>query len=540
MKKARRRAGPSEPVGYWCLVLHGHLPYVRHPEQPYFLEEDWFFEAMSESYLPLLIELDKLADEGIDFRLTMTLSPTLLSMMSDPLLIERYRAYLDRLVALAECEVERTRCRAPQYRELAAGYRRDFEKIRRVFCKSYRADVIGAFRVHRDAGRLEILTSAATHAFLPLLDPVPASVRAQVLVGAATTKRLLGTAARGMWLPECAYQPGQEAFLKEAGVGFSFLEAHGVTNAHPRPTRGVFAPIVSRGGIVFFGRDHESSRQVWSADIGYPGDPAYREFYKDIGWELPLEDVQEFLQDGMRRNLGIKYHRVTGKVPLQAKLPYDRKAALARARVHAADFVDNRQKQAEAARATLDRPPVVVSPYDAELFGHWWYEGPQFLSAVFRRLHEQDAVRAVTPLEYLERHPDCEVAQPPLSSWGAKGYGDVWLNPSNDWIYPHLDMAAERMVELAARYEAPSALEKRALDQAARELMLAQASDWPFIMTTGTAVEYAKRRVRDHVARFTYLYERLSGGGELDESVVADFENRDALFPDLDYRVYRP
>jgi len=179
-----------------------------------------------------------------------------------------------------------------------------------------------------------------------------------------------------------------------------------------------------------------------------------------------------------------------------------------------------------------------VSPYDAELFGHWWYEGPQFLEEVYRRLHRQREVQVVTPLEYLERHPECEVAQPPLSSWGAKGYADVWLNPSNDWIYPHLDMAAERMAELAGKYEKADARQERALRQAARELMLAQASDWPFIMTTGTAVEYAKRRVRDHVARFTYLYEALTGGA-IDEAVLREFEERDNLFPDIDHRVYR-
>ena len=187
----------------------------------------------------------------------------------------------------------------------------------------------------------------------------------------------------------------------------------------------------------------------------------------------------------------------------------------------------------------MDRPPIVVSPYDAELFGHWWYEGPRFLESVFRRLALQDEVLAVTPIEYLERHPDCEVAQPPLSSWGAKGYADVWLNPTNDWIYSHIDVAAERMVELVQRFGSPSALQDRALRQAARELMLAQASDWPFIMTTGTAVEYAKRRIRDHVARFTYLYDGLLGNGPLEEATLADFEGRDNLFPDLDYRLYQ-
>jgi len=520
-------------------VLHAHLPYVRHPEQPHFLEEDWLFEAITETYVPLVRVLDALVADGVEYRLTLTLSPTLLSMLSDPLLLARYHAYLDRLVALAEREVARLRRESPEMGRLAKSYLEDFQEVRHTFRETYGSNLVDGFRRHRASGRLEILTSSATHAFLPLLDPIPSAVRAQVRVGADTTARLLGERVKGMWLPECAYHPGQEPFLKEAGLGYSFLEAHGLTDAHPRPSRGAFAPIVSRGGIVFFGRDHESSRQVWSAESGYPGDGLYREFYRDIGWDLPLDYLKDFLRDGMRRNLGIKYHRVTGRVGLGDKQTYDRKKAMARAAEHAADFVEQRRRQAEALRSTLDRPPLAVSPYDAELFGHWWYEGPRFLEEVFRCLHRQREIRVVTPLEYLERHPECEVAQPPLSSWGAKGYADVWLNPSNDWIYPHIDMAAERMVELAERFDAPTSVERRALDQAARELMLAQASDWPFIMTTGTAVEYAKRRVRDHVARFTYLYEALLAGS-LDEAVLREFEERDNVFPGIDYRIYRP
>ncbi len=494
---------------------------------------------MTETYVPLVIVLDQLVDEGIDFRLTLTLSPTLLSMMADPLLGQKCKAYLDQRIALAEREVARTRRKEAALAGLAASYLQEFERVRQVFRGTYRGDLLAAFRAHRKAGRLEILTSAATHAFLPLLDPVPEAVRAQLRVGAATTSRLLGAPAQGVWLPECAYLPGHDAFLKEAGARWSFLEAHGITHAHPRPSRGTLAPIVSRGGVVFFGRDQESGSQVWSATSGYPADPAYREFYKDIGWELPEKEIKDFLFDGMRRNLGIKYHRVTGKVGLGGKQLYDRDAAMARVREHAADFVRSRQRQVEAAAPSLDRPPLLVSPYDAELFGHWWYEGPQFLAEVFRRFCDQDEIVVVTPPEYLDRHPECEVAQPPLSSWGAKGYADVWLNPSNDWVYPHLDMAAERMVELARRYAKPAALERRALNQAGRELLLAQSSDWPFIMTTGTSVDYAKRRLRDHIARFTNLYERLSGG-TLDRAALKDYEARDNIFPDLDYKEWAP
>jgi 1,4-alpha-glucan branching enzyme len=529
------------PVGYWCLVLHAHLPYVRHPEYPQFLEEDWFFEGLTETYVPLVIVLDGLEADGVDYRLTMTLSPTLLSMMKDPLLVERYHRYLDRLVELSAKEIERTTADEPRLTELARTYHHDFVRIRQVFRETYGSDLVRAFVKHRDAGKLEILTCGASHGFLPLMDTVPQAIRAQVQVAVAHYRSTLGRDPAGIWLPECGYLPGHEVFLKEAGLRYSFLEAHGLTDAHPRPSHGVLAPIVSPGGIVFFGRDIESSRQVWSAEVGYPGDFHYREFYKDIGWELPLDYLEPYLGDGMRRNLGIKYCRVTGEgVDLGDKQPYDRPHALERAAIHAGHFLEKRQRQVEAAAAGMPRPPIVVSPYDAELFGHWWFEGPDFLNFLFRKMHhDQDVIKATTAPEFLERYPECEVAQPPMCTWGAKGYADVWLNPGNDWIYPHLDVAAERMVELARRHADPGALKRRALNQAARELLLAQASDWAFIMKTGTTVEYAKKRTRDHIARFTYLYRALGGELPLEEPIVREFEARDNVFSEIDFRVYR-
>jgi 1,4-alpha-glucan branching enzyme len=529
------------PVGYWCPVLHAHLPFVRHPEHPHFLEEDWFFEALSETYVPLLRVLDGLVRDGVEYRLTMTLSPPLVSMMADELLMGRYRRHLDRLVELARRETERTRREQPHLEELAWWYLREFEDIRRLFHDDWGCDVVGAFRRHLGTGRLEVLTCAATHGFLPLMDAVPQSVRAQVHVAVQHYRRHFDRDPFGIWLPECGYLPGHEAYLKEVGLRYSFLEAHGLVEAHPGPSFGVHAPIVSPGGIVFFGRDLESSRQVWSSESGYPGDFDYREFYKDVGWELPLDYLADFLPDGRRKNLGIKYHRVSGgDVDLAHKQPYVRAWALDKAAVHAGNFLFNRQRQVEHLAAQMDRPPIVVSPYDAELFGHWWFEGPQFLDVLFRKMHhDQDIVRPITPLEYLGRHDDLEVCQPPMSTWGAQGYSEVWLNTSNDWMYPHLDMAAERMVELARRFDDPGGLERRALDQAARELLLAQSSDWAFIMKTDTTVEYAKKRFRDHIARFDYLYRALSGQCRLEEPILRQFEGRDNLFPDLDYGVYR-
>ena len=256
-----------------------------------------------------------------------------------------------------------------------------------------------------DTGRLEVVTCAATHGFLPLMDAVPEAVRAQIHVGVQHYRKHFERDPLGIWLPECGYLPGHEVFLREAGLRFSFLEAHGLTEAHPRPSFGVHAPIVSPGGIVFFGRDIESSRQVWSAESGYPGDFDYREFYKDVGWELPMDVLADFLPDGQRKNLGIKYHRVSGRgVDLAHKQPYVRAWAMDKAAVHAGNFLFNREQQVRHLAARMDRPPIVVSPYDAELFGHWWFEGPQFLDFLFRKMHfDQDVVKPITPSEYLAR-----------------------------------------------------------------------------------------------------------------------------------------
>jgi len=528
------------PQGYWCPVLHAHLPYVRHPEYPQFLEEDWLFEALNETYIPLVGVLDGLLEDGVEYRLTMTLSPPLVSMVTDEMLLGRYHRHLDRLVDLSEKEVDRTRREDQRFHDVARFYEGELKRLRWIVRDVYGSNLLRAFSKHRDAGRLEIITCGATHGFLPLMDPVPEAVRAQIHVAAQHYRKHFDRDPTGIWLPECGYMPGHETYLKEVGLRYSFLESHGLLDAHPRPAYGVHAPIVSPGGIVFFARDLESSRQVWSAESGYPGDVDYREFYKDVGWELPLDYLAPYLGDGERRNLGLKYFRVTGKVGLGDKQPYVREWAMGKAASHAGNFLENRQRQIAGLAGNMNRPPIVVSPYDAELFGHWWFEGPDFLNFLFRKMHfDQDAVKPILPTEFLERFPELEVCQPPMCTWGAKGYAEVWLNPGNDWIYPHLDVAAERMVELSRRFEHPNDRERRALNQAARELLLAQSSDWAFIMKTNTTVEYAKKRTRDHIARFDYLYRMLSSGGFLEEPILREFESRDNIFPDIDYRIYR-
>ncbi|MGA2864189.1 MAG: 1,4-alpha-glucan branching protein domain-containing protein [Verrucomicrobiota bacterium] len=521
--------------GYLALVLHAHLPFVRHPEYAKFLEENWLFEAITESYVPVLQRLAAWEQAGLKARLTLTLTPTLCAMLRDPLLQERYVRHLEGLIELAEKETHRTLWEG-RLHELALFYLERFHRTRDFYFACQR-DLVGAFGAFQDRGRLEVITSAATHAVLPLLARHPPSVRAQVLVACDHYRSCFGRDPRGIWLPECAYVPGLEAVLLEANLRWFITDSHGLLHARPRPRYALFAPIFTANGVAAFGRDFDSAQQVWSRQEGYPGDPRYRDFYRDIGFDLDFDYVKPHLPaTGQRGFTGLKYYRITGPSP--HKEAYEPEAAVRAADGHAAHFLEARLAQIRRLAQVMDRPPLVLAPYDAELFGHWWYEGPEFLDCFVRRAcGGQQVFTLITPEDYLRRYPTNQVATPAASSWGEGGFWRVWLNEKNQWIYPHLHIAQERMTELARRFPKPKALQARALRQAARELLLAQASDWPFILRTGTSPDYARKRATDHLLRFSALYDQLAKD-RLDEPWLAQIEGRDNLFPDLNYHYW--
>ncbi len=525
--------------GYVGLLLHAHLPYVRHPEQDGILPERWLFEAITECYIPLLQVFERLTHDGVPFRLVFSLTPTLLAMWNDELLRRRYELYLDRMRELADREVSRTR-HDHRLAPVARMYRDRLKWVSGVYADSYRRDLVGAFRRLAEAGTVELATSAATHAFLPLVGALHRSaVEAQVEFGLRLFRRLFARDPAGFWLPECGYRPGLDQVLTEKGLSWTCLEAHGVLFASPRPRYGVHAPVVTPAGVAVFGRDPESSKQVWSGKEGYPGDPWYREYYRDIGYDLDDYDyLRPFLApDGSRTHTGFKYHRVTG--PGDHKEVYEPDRAYERVDVHAGHFMWARQKQVEWLAGLFDRRPFVLAPYDAELFGHWWFEGPTFLELFLRKqAYDQKDFRLVTPTDYLAEHPVNQPSQPIESSWGWKGYNEVWLQGRNDWIYRHLHKAAEVMEGLVAGFPAPGPLELRALNQAARELLLAQASDWPFMMQSGGMDAYARHRFTHHLGWFLALAGQLREG-RIDGRWLGELERSDNLFGDLiDYRVF--
>src|SRR5687768_11368704 len=392
------------PVGYFSLILHAHLPFVRHPEYPTFLEEDWLYEAITEVYLPLIFIFQNLHEAGAAPRLAMNVSPPLCEMLADKLIEERYTAHLERLLELAEKEVARTEREAREFVPVTRMYVDNLSASLHLWNDRYSRNLVNAFRELQDEGVLEIITCGATHGFLPLIS-THESRRAQIQIAVANYKKHFGRQPRGIWLPECAYERGIEDLLKDAGIEYFISDTHAILYGDPRPRYGVHAPVACPNGTAVFARDVETSQQVWSAESGYPGNDLYREFYRDIGWDAPLDYLLPHLHaDGARRHLGLKYHRITGRgVPQQNKQPYIPELAREKVAEDASHFISERIKQARTLMETFNgRPPLVVSPYDAELYGHWWSEGPQFIDFFFKKLHfDQNEIEAVTPGDFL-------------------------------------------------------------------------------------------------------------------------------------------
>ena len=411
-----------------------------------------------------------------------------------------------------------------------------------LFKEIYNCNLIEAFKHFQDIGVLEIITCGATHGYFPILYVNEKTVRAQIAVGVQTYKKYFGKTPNGIWLPECGYIPEADKYLKEFGIKYIITETHGILYANPTPIYGTFAPIVSPEGIIAFGRDIESSRQVWSSINGYPGDFNYREFYRDIGYDAPYDYIKPYIaSNGVRVHTGIKYYRITGKDC--EKDYYNVQWAQDSVEKQAGHFFDSRVKQINELSKLTSNPPIITCPYDAELYGHWWYEGPDWLYVLFKKIYyDKCNFKLITPSEYIDKYPSMQVCTPCRSSWGANGYSEVWLNYTNDYAHKYLHDIGNKMVELANKFpNEKDKTKKKALNQCAREVLLAQSSDWLFIITNGTMVDYAKKRIKDHVGRFNRLYDGLMNDKTDEEYIkfLKDISKKDCIFPEIDYMIYR-
>jgi 1,4-alpha-glucan branching enzyme len=549
-----------EKIGSFTFVLHSHLPYTRQAGRwPH--GEEWLHEAAAETYVPMLDSLNRLKDEGLPARLTLSLTPILLEQLADDDVRRNFRSYLDQKISAASEDIPRFEAAHDLHMTYLATFYRDwYSSIRDRFLNAYSGNLVPAFRKLQDAGIIEVVTCGATHGYLPLLDR-DESINLQLKTAVETHRRHLGRAPRAIWLPECAYRPGYiaddgrerpgiESFLAAQNLGLFFAETHMIEGGRPvgvaageaigpygsitrrylvpfseiapsQPATTYEAYYAGRPDVAVIGRNNRTGLQVWSAEWGYPGDFDYREFHK---------------KDGIS---GMQYWRVTGAgVDLGDKDAYHPDWAAGRVDSHSAHFASLVTDLLRGYHESHGTPGIISANYDTELLGHWWFEGVSWLEGVLRRLATSEEVDLTTGSAYIDAHPPQTVLNLPEGSWGAGGTHFVWDNADTHWMWPIIHAAENRMLEVCRAEPAASGTRKRVLDQAARELLLLQSSDWPFLVSTGQAREYAVQRFRQHVDRFDVLLDSL--GTETGDARLAEqLWERDKVFPDIDYRWFK-
>ncbi len=552
--------------GAFTFVLHSHIPYCRQSGRwPH--GEEWIHEALLDTYLPLLDALWSLRDEGVPFKSTIGLTPVLADQLRDPLINRHFVEYAEWNIAAAEADVARHRAGGASHLEdLADFYLQLYRRTLTNYRERYGSDVVGALGNLQETGHIEIATSGATHGYLPLMDR-DSSIAAQIGVGVDEYTRIFGRPPRAFWLPECAYRPaktvtsgsvtyerpGIERFLAERGIRVFFSETHAVEGGNPvgkaagdalgpygellrryrvvgdsanAPAQGTtFEPYwVGQSDVAVIARNNRTGMQVWSAEHGYPGDFHYREFHK---------------RDG---ESGLRYWKITGRgVDLADKEEYWPEAAQQRMRDHARHFASLIEELVSGYHAQNGRYGIVSAAYDTELFGHWWFEGINWIREVLRLLAASPIVDLTTASGFLEAHPPAQALQLPETSWGQGGGHFTWLNVDTEWMWPIIHRAERRMEALIEMHRNPSGVTYDVLRQAGRELLLLQSSDWPFLISTGQAKEYAIMRFQQHVERFDQLAEALEHGpvGPNARALAADLFERDRVFEEIDEKQFR-
>jgi 1,4-alpha-glucan branching enzyme len=522
--------------GVFALMLHSHIPYCR-KSGVWPAGEEWLFEAMNETYIPLLVALRALHSDRIKPRVMIGLSPVLMEQLADKYMKDRFCAYMEDKINRARTDIQRFQSDLP--RQAVARYWLElFEANYRAYTADFYRDILGTLKWLQDEGAVEVLTSAATHGFLPLLER-DSAVFAQVRIGIETYKHYFGCPPRGFWLPECAFRPaewlpreqrmrqGLDEWLTGEGIEYFFVEHVGILRAsfvENRHQEGV--PTTYRGyclpsGVAAFGRNEATGRQVWSPDQGYPGDPSYLEFHR--------KDPES----------GLRYWRITGHAEKQV---YDAGAAKKRVQVHAEHFARLIKQLLDQAE-TPGAEPVIVAPYDCELFGHWWHEGVAWLERVYRRLAQDSGVSCRSLGEYVDQYrADFSIISMSPSTWGLNSDYTVWQNPEHAWIWPYINSSSLEAEQVLAQARPQDERGDRILRQMARELLLMQGSDWPFLLFTMQAKEYANQRFHHHHQRFRKLIwaaQDLGDHGRLSEAELQQIEDVDCPWSTLDYSLFK-
>lgn len=523
------------------LILHSHLPWLRHADSTHCPEEDWWLEVVTESILPLLEMLHRLRKEAVPFKLTLVVTPTVLSMMKDPLLQERAEAHLDRSLHLAHTEIERGTDSAK--RPLAQWYADHYHRLHRYYCDEWKRDLVPAINDLRQSGHLEIAASAATHALLPLFLKSPDILRTQIDIGCSYYKDCFGESPKIFWLPDCAYSPALEPFLTEAGIQHVILDEHALTYSEEAPDGGVYYPTQTPDGCHISCRDVASSREILNLEAGLVHDTRYREASKMSNEDTPVNALK--LHIDANQGTPVATLKIHGMDSDQLYNPAEGKKA---AQEHAKQLLKSREKQFSKLIAEGIANPSVITVYETELFGHWRFEGIPYLEETLRLFAEREDMELASLYDASEIETATFISEvnPVPSSWGEGDYFENWLSQENAWIYPHLLRRAgqlQRIIDALNENleDLPDELAEhrtRCICQMTRELLLAQSSDWADFMRYPATQAYATHRFENHLENFDQLATLYSSTDDSNTTRLRAIEQQNPIFPNLEWNVF--
>ncbi|MCF6313955.1 MAG: DUF1957 domain-containing protein [Verrucomicrobiales bacterium] len=526
-----------------ALILHCHLPWLRHAESLHSQEEDWWLDVLTDSLLPLLEMLHRLRDEKVPFKLNLVISPTVLAMMRDPLLQKRAEAHLERNLHLALTEIERRT--DPEKRPLLQWYADHYHRLHHYYQQRWQGDLVAALADLRDSGQLEIPASAATHAILPLFLKSPTVLHSQIKIGCDYYQECFGQAPELFWLPDCAYSPALDPYLQANGIRHILLDEHALSYSKQIPDAGIYHPTQSPTGMQISYRDVRSSRELLKLEAGLLHDTRYRQAYKMSGEETPV--------NGLQIHLDAKQHNRGGALKIQrmdSEQAYDPALGKKAAQQHAQQFLKARSQQATQLKAQGIQTPCILSIYEAELFGHWRFEGIPFLEETLRLFAQQNQLE-LSSVSQLSPPPSASITpvntvHPIPCSWGEGDYFENWLSQENAWIYPHLLRRAEQLQRTLSALQQnidglPDQLadhRSRCVSQMTRELLLAQSSDWAAYMRQADTRPYATQRFEKHLENFDLLASLYSSNEQANTRQLLTIQKQNPIFPQLDWQAF--
>jgi len=525
-------------LGYFGLVLHGHIPWCK-KSGTWPAGEEWLMEAMNETYIPILNTLREFKEMGLKTAITINITPILAEQLADEYMKQRFTEYMESLISRAKSDVRRFENHFER-RKIAEFHLNKFEHVLDTFYHNYYRDILGSFKWLQDSGMIELITCGATHGFLPLLES-DSGLFSQIQTAVDTHKKYFKDDPKGFWLPECAYRPKKEIrgkmresidyWLDNSGIEYFFVDSHGILNAEILEQNNEIGLSTNSGyllntGVTVFGRNKNVSRQVWDAKIGYPGNINYREFHK--------KDHES----------GLHYHKITDKsVGFNEKKLYNIEKAMETVDSDAHHFISLLIDELQQFSSNSKIHGILISPFDFELFGHWFAEGVDWLKRVIELINQQETIEMITISDYVSKYKNqFSIIRMGESSWGEGGDFRVWKNPDHGWIWPYINASIIEFENILRTNPNPNEWEKKILKQTARELILLEGSDWPFLLYTNQAKEYANQRFHHHHQRFLKLIwaaKNFNDKERLSTRELEEIESIDSCFQDLEIDYFR-